>query len=46
MDPLLLQRFDAPNAGAYSVLKERFAAAGDYWREHPIAASVHPAFQA
>jgi hypothetical protein len=46
MEPLLLQRFDAPDAGAYKVLKARFAAAGDYWRHHPLAATVHPAFQA
>jgi len=45
MDQLLLQRFARPDAGAYGVLKERFAAAMVYWRRHPIAASVHPAFQ-
>lgn len=46
MDSLFLQRFDGPAAGAYEVLKERFARAVDYWRHHPLAATVHPAFQA
>ena len=46
MDPLLLQRFDGPDADSYQVLKQRFAAAGDYWRRHPLAATIHPAFQA
>jgi hypothetical protein len=45
MDKLLLQRFARPDAGAYGVLKERFAVAMEYWRQHSIAASVHPAFQ-
>jgi ABC-type phosphate/phosphonate transport system substrate-binding protein len=46
MHRLLLRRFAQPNPGAYAVLSERFAAATDYWREHRIAASIHPAFQA
>lgn len=46
MDKLLLQRFARPNTGDYAVLRERFAAARDYWLDHRIAASVHPAFLA
>jgi len=46
MDKLLLQGFARPDAGAYGVLKERLTATMEYWRRHPIAASVHPAFQA
>jgi ABC-type phosphate/phosphonate transport system substrate-binding protein len=46
LDKLLLQGFARPDAGAYGVLKKRFVAAMEYRRQHPIAASVHPAFQA
>jgi ABC-type phosphate/phosphonate transport system substrate-binding protein len=46
MDKLLLQRFARPDAGAYAVLKEGFAAAAAYWRGHLLAATIHPAFQA
>jgi ABC-type phosphate/phosphonate transport system substrate-binding protein len=45
MDKLLLQRFDRPNAGTYTMLRERFVVTMNYWREHRIAGSVHPAFQ-
>jgi hypothetical protein len=44
MDPLLLRRFDAPDAGDYRVLQERFAATSDYWRHHSLAATMHSAF--
>jgi len=46
MAKLLLQGFARPDVGAYGVLKERFAATTEYWRRHPFAASIHPAFQA
>ncbi|MDP9014765.1 MAG: PhnD/SsuA/transferrin family substrate-binding protein [Pseudomonadota bacterium] len=41
---LLLERFVRPDASAYAVLRERFAAATRYWTEHSLAAVVHPAF--
>jgi ABC-type phosphate/phosphonate transport system substrate-binding protein len=46
MEKLLLQRFARPDVGAYDVLRQRFEATMNYWRQHPIAASVHPAFAA
>lgn len=45
MGKLLLQGFARPDPGAYGVLKKRCVAAMEYWRAHPIAASVHPAFR-
>jgi ABC-type phosphate/phosphonate transport system substrate-binding protein len=44
MTPLQLARFVRPDPGKYDVLKRRFDAATTFWRQHPIAATVHPAF--
>ncbi len=44
MKALLLDRFVRPEAAAYAVLRERFAAATRYWSEHPFAAVTHPGF--
>jgi hypothetical protein len=44
MAPLLLQRFEAPVASAYDVLRKELATATRYWSEHPLAAVIHPAF--
>jgi hypothetical protein len=46
MEKLLLRRFARPDVGAYDVLGQRFAAAMNYWRRHPVAAAIHPAFAA
>jgi ABC-type phosphate/phosphonate transport system substrate-binding protein len=44
MEELLLQRFEAPVASAYDVLRQEFGAARRFWRERPLAAVIHPAF--
>lgn len=41
---LLLKRFVRPDADSYDALRLNFEAATRYWREHPLAAAVHPAF--
>jgi phosphonate ABC transporter substrate-binding protein len=46
MDKLLLQRFATVPAGAYAVLSQRFTTSLSYWREHRLAATLHPAFEA
>jgi ABC-type phosphate/phosphonate transport system substrate-binding protein len=44
MADLQLERFVRPDLEAYDVLKRRFDAASTFWRQHPFASSVHPAF--
>jgi ABC-type phosphate/phosphonate transport system substrate-binding protein len=44
MANLQLERFVRPDADAYDLLKRRFDAAITFWRQHPFACSVHPAF--
>jgi ABC-type phosphate/phosphonate transport system substrate-binding protein len=44
MADLQLERFVRPDLEAYDVLKRRFDAAITFWRQHPFACSVHPAF--
>jgi ABC-type phosphate/phosphonate transport system substrate-binding protein len=44
MADLQLERFVRPDPDAYDVLKRRFDAAITFWRQHPFACSVHPAF--
>jgi hypothetical protein len=44
MQELLLQRFEAPIASAYDVLRQEFGRARRFWRERPLAAVIHPAF--
>jgi ABC-type phosphate/phosphonate transport system substrate-binding protein len=44
MDDLLLERFDKVEPGAYAGLRDRHAAAVQYWTQHPLATRMHPAF--
>ena len=44
MADLLLERFVRPDPGAYDALRLNFETATQYWREHALAAKVHPAF--
>ncbi len=44
MEPLLLQRFEAPIASAYDVLRRELGAATRFWSERPLAALIHTAF--
>jgi ABC-type phosphate/phosphonate transport system substrate-binding protein len=44
MAHLHVARFVRPDPEAYDVLKRRFDAAITFWRQHPFASSVHPAF--
>jgi ABC-type phosphate/phosphonate transport system substrate-binding protein len=44
MADLLLQRFVHPESAAYDALRSHYETALEYWRERPLAASVHPAF--
>jgi ABC-type phosphate/phosphonate transport system substrate-binding protein len=46
MNSLQLERFARPDPSSYDVLKRRFDAAAAFWRKHPFAARVHPAFAA
>ena len=46
MTELLLERFVRPDAASYDELLERFEAATAFWREHPLARVIHPAFSA
>ena len=46
MTALLLERFVRPDPDSYDALRLNFLAAGRYWREHPLAATIHPAFRA
>lgn len=44
MDELLLQRFAVPKVAEYDALRKRFETMQAFWRQHPIAEKVHPAF--
>lgn len=44
MAGLLLERFDRPDPASYDALRLNSETAGRYWRAHPLAATVHPAF--
>jgi ABC-type phosphate/phosphonate transport system substrate-binding protein len=44
MEGLLLDRFVRPDAASYDALRLNFETASRYWRTHPLAATVHPAF--
>jgi ABC-type phosphate/phosphonate transport system substrate-binding protein len=44
MADLQLERFVRPDLEGYDLLKRRFDAAITFWRQHPFAAAVHPAF--
>src|ERR1700722_11606832 len=44
MEGLLLERFVRPDPAPLHPLRANFGAASRYWRAHPLAATVHPAF--
>jgi ABC-type phosphate/phosphonate transport system substrate-binding protein len=44
LEKLLLERFERPNPDSYDLLRNNYAAAARYWREHPLAITMHPAF--
>jgi hypothetical protein len=44
MQGLLLERFVRPDPSSYDALRLNFEIATRYWREHALAATVHPAF--
>ncbi len=44
MQALLLQRFVVPERSAYDRLSAAFEESSDFWRLHPLARIVHPAF--
>jgi ABC-type phosphate/phosphonate transport system substrate-binding protein len=44
MADLLLERFVRPDPGSYDALRLNFETATRYWRAHPLAAAMHPAF--
>jgi hypothetical protein len=44
MAELLLERFVHPDPGVYDALRLNFQAASQYWRQHALAAAVHPDF--
>jgi ABC-type phosphate/phosphonate transport system substrate-binding protein len=46
MAELLLERFVRPNPDTYDALRLNFETATRYWRQHPLAALIHPAFAA
>lgn len=46
MADLLVERFVLPDPASYDVLRRRFEAASHFWREHPLASVMHPAFAA
>jgi hypothetical protein len=46
MAGLLLERFVRPDPASYDALRLNFETATRYWREHSLAATVHPAFAA
>lgn len=44
MADLLLERFVRPDPDSYDALRSNYETTTQYWREHALAASVHPAF--
>lgn len=44
MEPLLLARFERPDAAGYDALRQRFETIRAFWRSHPLAETVHPTF--
>jgi hypothetical protein len=44
MTGLLLDRFVRPDPASYDALRLNFETATRYWRDRPLAATVHPAF--
>ena len=46
MEGLLLERFERPDPHSYDALRTNFMAASQFWADHDLAATVHPAFVA
>ena len=46
LQSLELERFAHPDAASYDLVRQRFDAVTDYWRERPFAAVAHPVFAA
>ena len=44
MEGLLLEKFERPDPSSYDALRSNFDTASRYWRAHPLAATVDPAF--
>jgi hypothetical protein len=44
MSDLLLERFVSPDPATYDALRLNFETATRYWRDHSLAATIHPAF--
>ncbi len=44
MSELLLERFVRPDPASYDALRLNAEASTLYWREHALAAAIHPAF--
>jgi ABC-type phosphate/phosphonate transport system substrate-binding protein len=44
MEPLLLTRFEQPDAAGYDALRQRFETMRAFWRSHPLAETIHPTF--
>ncbi|MGE5150248.1 MAG: phosphate/phosphite/phosphonate ABC transporter substrate-binding protein [Rhodospirillaceae bacterium] len=44
MEPLLLTRFETPDAAGYEALRHRFETMRAFWRSHPLAETIHPTF--
>jgi hypothetical protein len=44
MEGLLLERFVRPDPASYDALRSNFETATQFWRDRPLAATVHPAF--
>jgi ABC-type phosphate/phosphonate transport system substrate-binding protein len=44
MQGLLLERFVRPDPNSYDALRLNFETAARYWRDHRLAAAVHPGF--
>jgi ABC-type phosphate/phosphonate transport system substrate-binding protein len=44
MAALLLERFVRPDPASYDALRVNSEAAHRYWRSHPLATGIHPAF--
>jgi len=46
MEGLLLERFVRPEADSYDALRANYDHAIEFWRGHPLASTIHPAFAA
>ncbi len=44
LSELELSRFVIPDPGTYRTLRDEFFETADFWRNHPLAAQLHPTF--